>query len=139
MTPSETKSLALSAAEIMEPHPWLDDDIDPNPVSREGWWEWDFHDSMNFEKREPHHRLDGTDPDADAYACHLMKARLIECGLQWFTSTFNPNRQRQWAFVTQEHGLYDAPTEVLAVAKALIAVDEARKLVQNETTKETDK
>lgn len=75
--------------------------------------------------------LNGDDPRADAYACHLMRERLIEWGYTHIVSrSFPIDRWVGWECEIFNVGpgrsriIEDTPLEVLAVAEALIAVDE---------------
>ena len=126
MKREEIEALARRVAGIMEPEPtW--DYSKSYPDSLGGW-----HCQTQHNGKYPRFNLDGDDPRADAVACHLMKARLIEwCSESDCISTgFEPwtyGKDTPW-FCTDSMTMdtYTAPTEVIAVAQALVAVAEAR-------------
>lgn len=136
LSPSQLASareIAEKAARVMEEKPesfcremartrtW---DLRALRIDRK-WWRWSTQDDWT-----PYFALDGTDPAADAYACHLMKERLIE----WFPRSAHETNycairgvDRCWYCAIDLHAYKLSPLEALAVAQALIAVDEQRR------------
>ena len=129
---AEAAALAEKVARVMEEKPSIDARNEYEKESPSGWWY-----TKNGKTWLPNYSLDGTLPYADAVACARMKERLIE----WFPdglheSYYYAARSRgvfyghKWHYTINSRASGFAPTEALAVAKALVAVEEQRKSVR---------
>lgn len=131
LSPSQLASareIAEKAARIMEEKPTVQLGPHENAdgvLSRDNYWRWDCDVADWY----PRFSLDGTDPDADAIATARMKERLIELGNSFSVSYCPSSFLNPWGVSTGgwENSIRHAPLEVLAVAQALIAVDEERR------------
>jgi hypothetical protein len=99
-------------------------------LSPKEWWVWKY----GATDWTPNFALNGYVEDADAYACHLMKARLIELTLYIDIDYRQAAPEYDLVQVDIQARCFpgkthseSAPLEVLAVAQALIAVDEERR------------
>lgn len=126
---AHAREIAEKAARVMEEKPesfcremartrtW---DLRALRIDRK-WWRWSTQDDWT-----PYFALDGTDPDEDAKATARMKARLIEWGAAGMVIGYASSEENPWR-VSVGGCIGIAPLEVLAVAQALIAVDEERR------------
>lgn len=142
LTPSQqahAREVAEKAARIMEPLgdesyvDWLSLDM-TRYISPLGFW---TRIADGTGRVIPTFLLDGTDPDDDAIATARMKERMIEWGCDCFNVWYVPNvgiDENPWEFwlaevpaSEQDGTTFTAPLEVIAIAEALIAVDEERR------------
>jgi len=121
MPTSDLTALRLRVAEIMEPIPPSGFHAAIDGTSPEGWWLFELANAHWV----PIRSLDGANPDADAVACHRMKARLIEWH-EAFYCYYAPDAINPWIFIFGLGSETSAPLEVQAVALALVAVAEQR-------------